>query len=112
MAGRWLPTWCSPTRAVRPGVPGSTRRRCAGASSRTERSGVRGPLVVDPGLLLAGQLLDLGHHPIGDLTPRATRGHAVVLPAHVDRLPEGDGDLDQPQAPGADRLHLGGALQP
>ena len=84
--------------------PDSSRRPRASPGS-----GVGGPVVVDAGLLLAGQLLDLGHHPVGDLAPRAARGYAVVPAADVDRLAERHRHPHQPRPVGADRLQPLGA---
>ena len=78
--------------------------------SRGSRS-VDGPLVVDAGLLLAGEPLDRGHDLVGGLAAGPPGRHALEATAEVDRLTERDGDRDDPRPGGADRLDVLGAGQ-
>src|SRR5690606_15676877 len=69
-------------------------------------------VVVDPGSLLAGQLLDGAHDLVGGFPARLALGPPVEPAAEVDRLAEADGDLGQARQPATDRLDVLGALQP
>src|SRR4051794_41148200 len=83
---------------------GAFKRRGRTAADGRCGSAVGGAVVVDAGLLLAGQLLDRRHHPVGDLSACTAGGDAVVLPAYDDRLAEADRHADQPWPVGPDRL--------
>src|SRR5262245_6089303 len=90
-------------------IPTLIRRVWPAAMARfnqgaTRRSGVGRPVVVDPCLLLAGQLLDRGHDAVGDLTARLPGRYAVVRATDIDGLPELHGDAHQAGAVRADRL--------
>src|SRR5690606_35801043 len=102
---RWPAKGTSCPRAAGPSA-GPASRSAAGP-----RGELRRLVVVGGHLLLAGQRLDRRHDLVGDLTPGATEGDAVVAAREVQGLPEGDGDPGPAGKPCADRLDVLGAGQ-
>src|SRR5690606_7997095 len=64
----------------------------AGGRPRSTTSGGGGVGVVHAGLLLAGQVADGGHHPVGDLPAGAARLQVVVAEGEVQGVAEADPD--------------------